>query len=331
MVKKYSVIGIGNAIVDALAKVDEVFLESSHYYKGSMTLIDDNEAPRLANLKYEKISSGGSVANSIATIAELDLKAAFIGKVSTGHYGDIFCDDLAKSKVDFYCKNRGIPGTTAKSFIMITPDGQRTMRTFLGNASDIADEIDENSIADSKILYVEGYLWDKKETIESIKKAIKIAKENNVLVAFTLSDAFCVTRHKDDFLKLIEEVDIIFANESEIRALLEVEVIDLNQIKDLVKANSNLILAVTRGENGVVIFDGKQGGNFVEIPTTKSIKVLDSTGAGDAFAAGFLYGLNKEYDLKRSAEIGNLIASKVIQKIGARLDHEELEKLNIIS
>ena len=330
MTKKYSVIGIGNAIVDALTTVEEEFLELSNYHKGSMTLIDDSEAPKLANLKYEKISSGGSVANSIATIAGLGLKSAFIGKVSMGNYGNIFCDDLVKNNVDFYCKNRGATGTTAKSFIMITPDGQRTMRTFLGNASNIDDEIDEKAIADSKVLYVEGYLWDKKETIQSIKKAIKIAKENNSSVAFTLSDAFCVTRHKDDFLKLVSESDIIFANETEIMALLEVKEINLEQVQNLVKSNNRLILAMTRSENGAVIFDGKYGGNFVEIPTKKVTNIVDSTGAGDAFAAGFLYGFSKGYDLKRSAEIGNLIASKVIHKLGARLDGEELKKLNII-
>jgi sugar/nucleoside kinase (ribokinase family) len=329
MTKKYSVIGIGNAIVDALTKVDETFLESSHYHKGSMTLIDDKEAPKLANLQYEKISSGGSVANSVATIAGLGLKTAFIGKVSAGHYGDIFCDDLAKSNVDFYCKNKGVPGTTAKSFIMITPDGQRTMRTFLGNASNIVDEIDEAAIANSEVLYVEGYLWDKKDIIQSIKEAIKIAKKHNNLIAFSLSDGFCVKRHRNDFLELIKKTNIVFSNESEIESLLEVESVDLNQVRDLVKSNPNLILVMTQGEKGAVIFDGKNGGNFIKIPSENIVEIIDSTGAGDSFAAGFLYGLSKQYDLKKSAEIGNLIASKVIQKIGARLDREELEKLNI--
>jgi adenosine kinase len=328
MTKKYSVIGIGNAIVDALALVEDEFLEESHYHKGSMTLIDASEAPKLANLKYEKISSGGSVANTIATLAGLGLKVGFIGKVASGSYGDIFSDDLAQNNIDFYCKTKSPAGTTAKSFILVTPDGQRTMRTFLGNASDIAGEIDEQAIADADVLYIEGYLWDKKEVINSLKKAIEVAKNNNTLVAFTLSDGFCVARHRKDFFDLIKKCDIIFSNESEIISLLEVDEINWDVTKRLAKDNAPLLLVMTRGEDGAVVFDGNNDGNFVEV-AAEVVPVIDSTGAGDSFAAGFLYGLSKNYGLKKSAEIGNLIAGKVIQKLGARLDKEEIDKLEI--
>ena len=178
MSKKYAVTGIGNAIVDVITFVKDAFLDQNALFKGSMTLIEANEAEKLSKLEYKKISSGGSVANSISSLAGTGIKTAFIGKVGSGKFGEIFSTELQKSHIDFFCRNKSSENSTAKSFVLISPDGQRTMATYLGNASDINDEIDEQVIKDSEILYLEGYLWDKPQTIDALKNAIKVAKNN---------------------------------------------------------------------------------------------------------------------------------------------------------
>ena len=329
MNKKYQVTGIGNAIIDILILTKDNLLQEAGLVKNSMTLIGRQHAHQLLNSKYEKIRSGGSAANTIAALADLKVKTAFIGKVGNGKYGKLFADDLIKNNIDFYCKNPSEYGSTARSFVFITPDGQRTMATYLGKASDVADEIEINKqvIADSNILYLEGYLWDEsnQKTVNALKQAIKVAKDNNTKVAFTLSDSFCVARHKDSFLKLVDEIDILFANEAEIKSLITSEVIDFNLIKQLAKNNKDLIIAITRSEKGALIFDGKKEG-FCEVPTT-AVQTLDVTGAGDCFAAGFLYGLIKQYNLEKSAQIGNLIAGTIIKKLGARLNEQEVSDL----
>jgi sugar/nucleoside kinase (ribokinase family) len=325
MKRKYAVTGIGNAIIDILALVEDKFLEENSLEKNAMILIGENESEKLSQLKYEKICSGGSVSNSIATIAGLGLSAALIGKVGADDHGNIFTKELEKISVDFHCKNKSEAGSTARSFVLVSPDGHRTMCTFLGKASEIASEIDEKIIADSEILYLEGYLWDKEETIFALKNAINLAKKNQTKIAFTLSDSFCVTRHHQEFLNLLPDLDILFSNEFEIKALLQIDEIDFDAISKIAKEN-NLILVVTRSENGALIF---ASGKYYEIPTHKIALAVDTTGAGDCFAAGFLYGLVNNYSLEKSAEIGNLLAGKIITRLGARLSDDEIKQLNL--
>ena len=320
MSKKYSIVGIGNAIVDLLCFVEDKFLQEHNLTKGGMFLVDENNAAKFSSLEYNKISSGGSVANSIASLAMFDCKTAFIGKVGNDKSGEIFFEDLKKMGSNFYCKNKAKSGSTAKSFVLITPDGERTMCTYLGCASQIESEIDEDVIKDSKVLYIEGYLWDEEKTILAIRNAITIAKDNNVKVAFSLSDAFCVTRHKADFRGLAENIDIMFANETEISVLIGEDFSDNNykKVVDYINHfNSNLIIAMTVQEKGSVIFEGTK--NIHQVPTTKIDKVVDSTGAGDAFAAGFLYGIDSGLNLEQSAEFGNVLAGRIILQVGARL------------
>ena len=328
MSKKYHIVGIGNSIVDITCLVEDSFLLEYSLTKGGMFLIDDVQAKKLSHLKYQKISSGGSVANTIASLSMSKSRTAFIGKIGQDKFGDIFFDDLKKIGCDFYCKNKEKSGSTAKSFVLITPDGERTMCTYLGLASKIANEIDESVIKDSEILYLEGYLWDAPETIKALRSAIAIAKNNDIKVAFTLSDAFCVERHHEDFLKSFTNFDILFANEMEMSVLIGKDFSDNNyrKVKDIIDhLNPNLIIAMTLGENGAVIFEGT---TIHHISTKKSKKVLDTTGAGDSFAAGFLYGIGNNFSLTKSAKLGNAFAGAVISQVGARLDQEKLFALN---
>lgn len=329
MSKKYIITGIGNAIVDILVLVAEEFLVKHSLQKGSMNLINQAEDRVLSNLNYQKIQSGGSVANSIATLAMLGIDSSLIGKVGADKFGDVFFEDLKKINCDFHCQNRQISGSTAKSYVMITPDGNRTMSTYLGQAFDIASEIKPEIIAQSQFLFIEGYLWDRLEIINSLKEIISFAKKIGVKIAFTLSDSFCVKRHRQDFLELISQIDILFANQEEIKILASLaDFLPHNyyQLKFLTKTNPDLIMSITLSENGALIMDQKQ--DFHLIPVKEVItKPIDSTGAGDNFAAGFLYGLAKDFSVQKAAEIGNLLASKVIQKIGARLDYEELRSI----
>ncbi len=327
MTKKYNVVGIGNAIVDTICLVEDKFLTEHNLTKGGMFLIDEANAAKLSHLKYEKISSGGSVANSIATLALLECNTALIGKVGKDKFGDIFFDDLKKIGCEFSCKHKEKSGTTAKSFVLITPDGERTMCTYLGLASKIENEIDENLIKDAEVLYLEGYLWDEPETIVALREAIDIARNNEVKVAFSLSDAFCVERHRDDFLNAMEYFDILFANEAEMSVLIGKDFADndYKKAKEIIgHYNPQLMIAMTVAEKGVVIF--KDHATY-QIPTQKAEKVIDATGAGDAFAAGFLYGIDNGLDFKESAALGNIFAGGVILQIGARMEKEKLLEL----
>ena len=322
------IIGIGNAIVDVVCKIDEKFLEENFLIKGSMSLIDENMAQKLSELSAEKISSGGSVANSISAIAQLGNKASFIGKVALDDFGRKFIAEIEKTGIDFVAK-RFATSTSAKSFILVTPDAQRTMCTFLGCASEIAaEDINEEAFKGASILYLEGYLWDREETILALKKAISLAKKNNVKIAFTLSDLFCVARHKADFIDLItNDLDILFANENEIKELLELQNIEENnfqKIKDFFALNKKLLAAVTRSEKGCVIFSHQ---NYTELTAEKITQLVDTTGAGDCFAAGFLFGVNNNLSLEKSGSLGNRLAAKIIQKFGARFDENEIKNL----
>jgi sugar/nucleoside kinase (ribokinase family) len=281
----------------------------------------------LSHLKHEKITSGGSVANSIATLAMLESKTALIGKVGKDKFGDIFSDDLKKINCEFFCKHKEKSGSTAQSFVLITPDGERTMCTYLGLASKIESEIDENIIKDAEVLYLEGYLWDEPETIAALREAIEIAKDNDVKVAFTLSDAFCVERHKSDFLNMMASFDILFANEIEMKVLIgeDFAVNNYQKVKEVIGyRNPQLVVAMTMSQKGAVVFSGQ---NQHHVPTTKIDKLIDTTGAGDAFAAGFLYGIDNDLTVKQSASLGNVFAGGVITQVGARLDKEKLLEL----
>ena len=322
------VIGIGNAIFDIVCEVSEEFLVKHSLVKGSMSLIDESIANKLSKLQPVKISSGGSAGNTIATISQLGNPSSFIGKVAEDEFGKQFIAEIEKSGT-YYSSKSYADSASAKSFILVTEDGQRTMCTFLGCASQITtNDIDEGVIKGHDILYLEGYLWDQDSTIEALKKAIQIAKNNKIKIAFTLSDFFCVARHKNDFLKLIaNDLDILFANEQEIQELLDIKDItrdDFGHLNDFFAKNKNLIAVITREKNGYIVFDH---GKFSAQTAHKVNNVVDSTGAGDAFAAGFLYEFSNGKSAFEAAKKGNLCASKIIQKFGARFDDSELKNL----
>jgi fructokinase len=322
----HKIIGIGNAIVDFLAKTEDNFLKKLEVEKGSMSLVDENFVENLSNLAIEKFSSGGSVGNTIATLAQLGNIVDFIGVVGDDDTGKKFIDDIEKSGASFVgkiLKNQ----KTASSFILVTQDAQRTMLTNLGCASKIEEEhFDENNFKNAKILYIEGYLWDSAKTISALKKSIDLAKKNNVKIAFSLSDSFCVERHHQDFLNLIKnDVDILFSNEAEALKIAQFINFDREKIHDFfININPNIILCLTRSEKGCVIIKKDK---ILEIPTKKIEKIVDTTGAGDNFASGFLYYFVREFDLEKCGDYGNFLAGKIIQKFGARFDSSEIKLL----
>ncbi len=315
------IIGIGNAIVDILSKVEDEFLHVHHFEKSSMALIDETMDQKLTeSVNPEKVTSGGSAGNTIAAISELGGKTTFIGKVGDDEFGKKFISEIEKTGAEF-SSNDFHNSASAKSFIFVTPDAHRTMCTYLGCASQITEEdIKEEDFKDAKILYLEGYLWDAPETILALKKAIKLAKENDVKVAFTLSDSFCVVRHKEDFLNLIKnDLDIVFANEAEFLEVSGNEEFNLDNAIKFFSQNQNLTAFVTRSEKGCIAIKDK---NAIEIAGQKVNNLVDTTGAGDAFAAGSLYGLANGKTLEESAKLGNILASKIIQQFGARFEED---------
>lgn len=314
------IIGIGNAIVDVLCKIDDNFLEENSLFKNSMSLISDAEEGKFSQLKSEKITSGGSAGNTIAALAQLGTKTTFIGKVGEDEFGKKFISEISKSGVEF-SSHGNHKNSSAKSFILVTPDAHRTMCTYLGCASQITkNDIKEEVFEGASILYLEGYLWDAPETILALKKAIFYAKKHHVKVAFSLSDSFCVSRHKEEFLDLIQnDLNILFANESEALELAP-------NYKEIFHYNPDLISLITKSEKGCEVITNKK--TFVK-PAAKIEKLIDTTGAGDAFAAGFLYGFANGYDLEKSAELGNFLASKIIQKFGARFEEDEIKSLKL--
>jgi sugar/nucleoside kinase (ribokinase family) len=313
---KYDVTGVGNAIVDILAQVDESFLQKHGLVKASMTLIDEKQASAL----YEDMppaieKSGGSAANTMAGIASFGGKAAFIGKVKDDDLGKIFAHDLRSIGVHYSTKPAIDGVSTAKCLISITPDAERTMATYLGATREIhIVDIDEDVIANSKVTYLEGYLWDEQHAKNAMRRSVEIAKKNGKTVALSLSDAFCVGRHREGFLTLIREgVDIVFANEAEIKCLFE----DDNFDSAIEKARGlTEIVAVTRGAKGSVILNGDITEEIL-LPSGL-IKVVDTTGAGDLYASGFLYGYTQGKNLAKCGRLATIAASEVIQHIGAR-------------
>ena len=307
------ILGIGNAIVDVICRVDDNFITQNNLTKSTMKLFfDENEFKNLlTNLKIEKTISGGSVANSIVGISQLGDKAGFIGKISDDEFGGKYEDGLKKENVEYFYSKKKEELPTGTCLILITPDSERTMCTFLGTAGKISEnDIDSNVIKKSEIIFLEGYLWDEGEPKKAFDKAINNANK----VAMSLSDQFCVDRHKPHFLELIKnKLDITFANEQEMTSLIEAK--NFNEVINFSKQLNKLVI-VTRGEKGAVAIQGEE---VNEADIHQNLKILDLTGAGDLFAAGFLHGYINKLSIKESLDKGTEMSSKVIQQIGARL------------
>ena len=308
-----NILGIGNAIVDVICKVDNDFLAKNNLAKSNMKLIDKVEFEKLlSNLKIEETVSGGSVANSIVGLAQLGNKVGFIGKVSDDDLGNKYEEGLKKENVPFFYSKKKEAIPTGTCLILITPDSERTMVTFLGTAGKIDEnDIDINAVKNSEILFLEGYLWDEGEPKKAFEKAIN----NSNKVAMSLSDLFCVERHKTHFLELVKsKLDITFANEQEIMSLIKVQKFDdvINFAKEI-----NKLIVITRGDKGAIAINKDE---IVECSAKKNLQIKDLTGAGDLFAGGFLHGLINNKSTKESLETGTEMSSKVIQIIGARLN-----------
>lgn len=328
MEKKF--IGIGNAIIDVLCKIDDDFLIDHNLVKGSMTLIDLAMVKKLSNLSIEKISSGGSVANTMATLASLQVNCKFFGIVGDDEFGEKFINEIEKTNCQFIGKK--IAGkTSAICYILITPDGERTMCTYLGCASQIDEKlITENDFSQADLLYLEGYLWDSDTTSNALKKAINFVKKHRGKIAFSLSDSFCVDRHKADFINLISnDLDILFANEQEFLALISQTTFNISQSKELINKISNnnqhLLTIITRSQNGCCVINNET--LTLEVPVKKVEKIIDTSGAGDNFASGWFFGYNQNYSNLESAKLANLLASHIIQQIGARFDNDQIFKI----
>ena len=307
------ILGIGNAIVDVICKVDESFIEKNNLTKSTMKLFfDENEFKNLfTNLKIEKTISGGSVANSIVGLSQLGDKVGFIGKVSDDNFGDKYEEGLKKENVEFFYSKKKEDLPTGTCLVLVTPDSERTMCTFLGTAGKINEkDVNSEAIKKSEIIFLEGYLWDEGEPKKAFDKAINNANK----VAMSLSDLFCVDRHKHHFLSLVKnKLDITFANEQEITSLIEAK-----DFKDVINFSKKLnkLIVITRGEKGAIAIQGEE---VIEVGIIQNIKILDLTGAGDLFAAGFLHGIINKMSVKESLIKGTELSSKIIQKIGARI------------
>ena len=307
------ILGIGNAIVDVICKVDDNFITENNLTKSTMKLFfDENEFKNLlTNLKIEKTVSGGSVANSIVGISQLGDKAGFIGKISDDEFGSNYEEGLNKEEVEFFYSKKKEMLPTGTCLILVTPDSERTMCTFLGIAGKINEkDVSVDAIKKSEIIFLEGYLWDEGEPKQAFDKAINNANK----VAMSLSDLFCVDRHKPNFLNLVKnKLDITFANEQEITSLIEAKNFDdvINFSKQL-----NKLIIITRGEKGAIAINGDE---VIENDIQKNLKIVDLTGAGDLFAAGFLHGYINKLSTKECLEKGTEMSSKVIQIFGARI------------
>ena len=308
------ILGIGNAIVDVICKVEDKFIDQNNLTKSTMKLVNEYEFKKiLSMLKIEETVSGGSIANSIVGLSQLGNKVGFIGKVSDDDLGSKYEEGLKKENVQYFYSKKKETISTGTCLILITPDSERTMVTFLGTAGKINDnDIDANAVKNSEILFLEGYLWDEGEPKKAFEKAIN----NSNKVAMSLSDLFCVERHKAHFLELVKnKLDITFANEQEFMSLINVNKFDdvINFAKEI-----NKLTIITRGEKGAVAISKNE---VVECSVIKNLKIKDLTGAGDLFASGFLHGLINNKSIKESLETGTKMSSRVIQIIGARLNN----------
>ena len=312
---KHDVVAVGNALVDILAQVPDAFLAEHGMEKGSMSLIDTDRALKLQEaLRGTVQTSGGSAANTMSGLASLGGSALFIGKVSDDALGDEFAREIESVGVQFV-RGAAVDGVpTGRCVIAVTPDAQRTLNTFLGVSSMLTPEdIDRVAIESGKVVYLEGYLFDQPAAKAAFREAANIAHGARRRVSLTLSDAFCVQRHRDDFHALIaEEVDILFGNESELESLYETT--DFNEAVAQLRSHCEFAV-ITRSEKGSVVVTS---GEVIEVPAVKVPRVVDTTGAGDLFAAGFLYGFTREMDLARCAEIGAIAAAEVISHMGPR-------------
>ena len=314
--QEFDIVGIGNAIVDVITDVNDEFINQQDLRKGLMSLVDLDSIKTLSKkIEIKANVSGGSVANSIVALAQNNINTAFIGKVGEDEVGNSFIKGLEKEKVFFANKARSDESETGRCLVMVTPDAQRTMSTYLGISQKLnANDINQDVISHSTITYLEGYLWDLDDAQKAIKKAIKIAKDAGKLVAFSVSDVFCIERFRDSFLNLVNhEANIIFANEQEIKSLYQKD-----NLKDCLKIikQHNKIFAITLGDKGAIIIHKDE---VTEIKGQRIEKLIDTTGAGDLFAAGFLLGYIKGKNLEYCGKEGVKFASKIIQIYGARL------------
>ena len=308
------ILGIGNAIVDVICKVEDKFISQNNLTKSTMKLVDEAEFKKLlSTLKIEETVSGGSVANSIVGLSQLGNKAGFIGKISDDDLGNKYEEGLEKENVQFFYSKKKEVIPTGTCLILITPDSERTMVTFLGTAGKINEnDIDINAVKNSEILFLEGYLWDEGDPKKAFEKAIN----NSNKVAMSLSDLFCVERHKPHFLELVKnKLHITFANEQEIMSLIDAQKFDevINFAREI-----NKLIVVTRGDKGSIAINKKE---IVECSAKKNLQIKDLTGAGDLFAGGFLHGFINNKSTTESLETGTEMSSKVIQIIGARLNN----------
>ena len=306
------ILGIGNAIVYVICKVEDSFLSENNLTKSTMKLVNETEFKKLlSNLKIEETISGGSVANSIVGLSQLGNKVGFIGKVNEDELGNKYEEGLKKEKVEYFYSKKKEDLPTGTCLILITPDSERTMCTFLGTAGKINEnDIDINAVKNSKIIFLEGYLWDEGDPKKAFDKAI----QNSNKVAMSLSDLFCVERHKPHFLNLFKnKLNITFSNEQEILSLLDTK--NFDEVASFAKELGKLIV-ITRGEKGSIAINKDE---VVEYEIQKNLKIVDLTGAGDLFAAGFLHGYVNNLSIKESLQKGTEMSARVIQKIGARL------------
>ena len=307
------IIGIGNAIVDVICKINDQYLIDNELTKSTMKLVDENEFKKLLSaLKIEETVSGGSVANSMVGLSQLGNDVGFIGKINNDNLGKKYEEGLTKEKVQYFYNKKEEVTPTGTCLILITPDSERTMVTFLGIAGKINEQdLNEKAIKESKMIFLEGYLWDEGEPKSAFDKAMSLSNTK----AMSLSDQFCVERHKANFLDLVQnKLDVTFANEQEIKSL-----IDAKNFEEVIVFGKELgkLLIVTRGEKGSIAISKDE---VIECNSKKDLKIVDLTGAGDLFAAGFLHGYINSHSIKNSLEKGTEMSSKIIQRIGARLD-----------
>jgi sugar/nucleoside kinase (ribokinase family) len=307
------ILGIGNAIVDVICKVDDQYLINNQLTKSTMKLVDEREFQKLlSTLKIEQTISGGSVANSIVGLSQLGNNVGFIGKVNADDLGQKYEEGLIKEKVQYFYNKKDEASPTGTCLILITPDAERTMVTFLGIAGKISEnDINEKAVKESEMIFLEGYLWDEGEPKSAFDKAMLLSNKK----AMSLSDQFCVERHKDSFLDLVKnKLDITFANEQEIKSLTSAK-----NFEDIIAFGKQLgkLLVITRGEKGSIAILNNE---VIECGSKSNLKILDLTGAGDLFASGFLHGFINNFSIKNSLEKGTEMSSRIIQKVGARLN-----------
>ena len=313
--KDIDLIGLGNAIVDIIVNVDDKFLEINNLEKGSMNLINSNDSELLLNnCKVIKKISGGSSANTVVSLAELGNNVQFIGRIKNDYFGNFFSNDIKKSNTIFNTIPTDKGPSSAHSIILITPDAQRTMCTYLGASVEFEpQDINFNSIKNSKFLYLEGYLWDSDLAKNAFLEAAKIAKESDTKIILSLSDSDCVDRHRESFLELIDNyIDVVFCNESEVLSLFKEN--DLKSCKESISSLCELVI-VTLGNKGSLVINKDE---FEEIKPLLKGKIIDTTGAGDLYAGGFIHGLINNYSLKKCGNIGSLCAGHIITQLGSR-------------